>query len=257
VLISRAKTCQCSYYRRGGGSQHRDNPLNPRLRPDYLDPFINVARLICQADPPTWLAEPLWRWNRWLYRDRRVEEMRPTRGQMRSILREVENAALLLMEALAPSWTREFLDVSFHGPIVDGERLIRTLEDLSDRASQARDGPDLAAASGVTKPGPGKARPEGMSPRTLCAVMIWEAWKHVHKAEPAPKNRQAALAAEAYWRAAGGEGRHSGKYPLASWRHHFEKAAASGGEDFRAEWRRGLVESERRWIRRNSASDAA
>jgi hypothetical protein len=26
-----------------------------------------------------------------------------------------------------------------------------------------------------------------MSPRALCAIMIWEAWKHVHWAEPGPK----------------------------------------------------------------------
>lgn len=231
--------------------------MNHRLRPDYLDPFIAVARLIDPVNPPTWLAEQLWRWNRWLYRDRRVEEIRPTREQMKSILLEVGDAALLLTEALTPSWIREFLDASPRGPIVDPERLIPALEDLSDRASQARGGPDLAAKSGATKPGPGKARPEAMSPRTLCAVMIWEAWKHVHKAEPSPKSRRAAEAAEAYWRAADGEGHHFGKDPLALWRHHFKKAAASRGEDFRAEWRRHLIESERRWMRRNSASDSA
>ena len=112
--------------------------MNHRLRPDYLDPFINVARLICGDEPPTWLAEQLWRWNRWLYRDRRVEEIRLPRKQMRSTLREIENAALLLTEALAPSLVREFLDASRGGPIVDPERLMRALEDLSDRAFQAR-----------------------------------------------------------------------------------------------------------------------
>src|SRR5262245_38468821 len=134
--------------------------MNGRLHPDYLHPSLNVARLICRAHPPLWLAEQLWRWNRWLHRDRHVEEMRPTREQMRSTLLEVANAALLLTEALAPSWTREFLDASSSGPIVDPERLIRALEDLSARASEARDGPDLALASGITKPGPGKSRPD-------------------------------------------------------------------------------------------------
>jgi hypothetical protein len=230
--------------------------LNPRLRPDYLDPFINVARLICRADPPTWLAKQLWHWNRRLYRDRCVEEIRPTREQMRSTLLEVENAALLLTEVLAPSWVREFLDGSSHGPIVDPQSLIRALEDLSDRASQARDGPDLATKFGATKPGPGKARPEAMSPQTLCAVMILEAWKHIRGVYPSPKNRRLAEAAEAYWRIAGGEGHHFGEEPLAVWRHHFQKAAASTAKDFRADWRRYLVEAERRWIRRNSAFDA-
>jgi hypothetical protein len=102
-----------------------------------------------------------------------------------------------------------------------------------------------------------EARPEGMSPRTLCAIMIWEAWKHVHKAEPGPKSRLAAEAAEAYWRTADGEARSSGENPLAFWRHHFKKAAASKAKDFRTEWQRHLIEAERGWIRRNSLSDAA
>ena len=80
--------------------------MNHRLRPDYLSPFLKVACLIFRADPPPWLAEQLWRWNRWLYRDRRVEEMRPTREQMRSTLLQVEKAANLLAEALAPSSIR-------------------------------------------------------------------------------------------------------------------------------------------------------
>jgi hypothetical protein len=231
--------------------------MNSRLRADYLDPFIGVARLICRADPPSWLAEELWRWNRWLYRDRHVEEMRPTREQMRSALLEVENAAVLLRDTLAPSWVRKFLDASTQGSIVDPVRLIRALDDLADRASEARDGPDLATMAGATKPGPGKARPGAMSPHVLCAIMIWEAWKHVHKAEPRPKNRHVAEAAEAYWRSAGGEGHHYGEEPLALWRHHFKKAAISKASDFRAEWRRHLVEGERRWIRRNSAAGAA
>jgi len=161
--------------------------MNRRLRPDHLDPFIDVARLICRSDPPSWLAEELWRWNRWLHRDRFVEETRPSRAQMRRILLEVEEALFVVTEALESSWVREFLDVSSHGPIFDPERLTRALEDLQDRATQARTG--LATKAGVTRPGPGKARPEGMSPRTLCAVMIWDAWKHVHGAEPGPKNR--------------------------------------------------------------------
>jgi hypothetical protein len=179
------------------------------------------------------------------------------REEMRSTLLEVENAALLLTEALAPSWTREFLDASSRGPIVDPERFVRALEDLSDRASEARDGPDLATASGLTKPGPGKARPHAMSPQTLCAIMIWDAWKHVHGAEPGLKSHPLAEATEAYWRSAGGQGHHYGEEPLASWRHHFKKAAASQAGDFRAEWRRHLVEAERGWNRRNTASDAA
>jgi hypothetical protein len=31
--------------------------MNDRLRPDCLNPFIGIARLICRAEPPSWLAE--------------------------------------------------------------------------------------------------------------------------------------------------------------------------------------------------------
>jgi arylsulfatase A-like enzyme len=190
-----------------------------------------------------------------LYRDRIVEENRPTRAQMRRALLEVEEALVLVTEVLASSWIREFLDASSNGSIVDPARLTRALEDLQDRATQAR--ADLETQAGVTKPGPGKARPEKMSPHTLCVIMIREAWKHVHEAEPKLKSRRAAEAAEAYWLAASGEPRSSGEEPLAFWRHHFKKAAASRAEDFRAEWRRHLHEAERRWARRNSISNAA
>jgi hypothetical protein len=237
------------------GRQHRDNPMNRHLRPDYLDPFVDVARLICPVDPPAWLAEQLWRWNKWLYRDRVVEESRPSRAQMRKTLLEVEEALSAVTEALASAWIREFLDVSSNGPLADPERLIVALEDLQDRATRGRG--NLATKAGATRPGPGKARPEEMSPYTLCAIIIWEAWKHVHEAEPKPKSRRAWEAAEAYWRAAGGEGHHFGKEPLAIWRHHFKKADASRAEDFRTEWRRHLNEAERRWTRRNSVSNAA
>jgi hypothetical protein len=132
---------------------------------------------------------------------------------MRSHLREVENASSLLTEALEPSWVREFLDAQPDGPLGDFEGLRRALDDLGYRARQAQRCPDLATASGATRPGPGKARPEGLSPRTLCAIVISEAWKHVHGAYPSPKNRRAMDAAEAYWRAAGGEAHSCGDEP--------------------------------------------
>jgi hypothetical protein len=135
--------------------------MNPRLRPDYLAPFNKVADIICRTDPPSWLAEQFWRWNRFLYQDRMVEKTRPSRVKMRATLAEVEEAASCVTEALGPSWVREFLDASGDGPLDDTERLIATLENLQYRAFQAQNSPDLATKTGVTKPGPGKARPGG------------------------------------------------------------------------------------------------
>ena len=197
-----------------------------------------------------------------MQRARHVEKMRPTRADMRSTLLDVEGALLRVTEALESPWVWEFLDTVPEGPIVNLERLIPALEDLHDRVRQARNCPDLATKFGNTKPGPGKARPEGMSPHTLCAIMIWEAWKHVRGEEPSPRNRTLAKAAEAYWRSAGGEAHacEAQTYvdePLALWRHHFKKAAITPAEEFRTEWRRHLVLSELDWKRRNSASEAA
>lgn len=225
------------------------------MRPDYLKDFSTIAGLLCGGDAP-WLAKPLWRWNQWLYRDRYVEKIRLTRAQMRSKLRDIESASLLIAEALA-SLDREFLDALPSGPIAEPEQLTFELEDLAFRARQAQDCLDLATASGVTRPGPGKARPEGMSPRTLCAIIVSEAWKHVHGVYPGPKSRRAAEAAEAYWRAAGGEARSGGEEPLAFWRHHLEKAASSTAQDFRAEFKHYLVESERDWNREHVAAETA
>jgi hypothetical protein len=227
-----------------------------KIRPHVLDAFIKIAQFICGGAPPSWLAEQLWRWNRRLHQDRHVEKIRPTRAQMRASLQEIENAALVPADALEHSWAREFLDKAETNPIDNPEWLKRAVEDLAYRANQARDCPDLATVAG-TKRGPGKARPEGMSPHTLCAIMILEAWRHIHGAEPSPKSERLANAAEAYWRTAGGEAHSCGDEPLAFWRHHFKKAAGLTAKDFRKEWRRHLVESERQWQRRNSASEAA
>lgn len=170
---------------------------------------------------------------------------------MRSSLQDIEDHLFFVMEAIESPWVREFLDASPDGPIA--EQRIRELGDLSYRIGQTRNCSALATKSGATKPGPGKARPEAISPQTLCAIMVWEAWKHVHGVGPSPKNQRLAEAAEAYWRIAGGEAHNYGEEPLAFWRHHFKKAASSMARNFRAEWRRHLVESERDWKRRNSA----
>jgi hypothetical protein len=229
--------------------------MNTRLRPDYLDPFINVARLICSGDAPPWLAEQLWCFNRWLYQDRHVEEILPTRARMRSNLRKIEEGSFRLALALQGPWVQEFLDGSPDGPVV--ERRIRELEDLSYRAGLARNCPALATKSGATRPGPGRAEPHEISPRTLCAIIVWEAWKLFHGEAPSPKNPRLAEAVEAYWRAADGEAHSCGEEPLAVWRHHFKKAARSTAKDLRVELRRRLVLSELDWNRRNSGPKAA
>jgi hypothetical protein len=98
-------------------------------------------------------------------------------------------------------------------------------------------------------------RPTGggyfFSPSISALTILTE--PYVHGVGPSPKNQRLAEAAEAYGRIAGGEAHNYGEEPLAFWRHHFKTAASSMARNFRAEWRRHLVESERDWKRRNSA----
>jgi hypothetical protein len=107
--------------------------------------------------------------------------------------------------------------------------------------------------AGRTKAGKGRASPFGaFSAQTYCALLIAVAWKHFRGRYPGSRNRKAAQAAEAYWRATGTERRGWGSDPLTAWRPHFEKAQASTAADhLRAEFRRHLEEHARDWERRS------
>ena len=94
--------------------------------------------------------------------------------------------------------------------------------------------------------GRGKAAPIGaLSPTTYCALIVLETWKFLHGAEPLPGNKRAAEAAEALWRAAGGEAHEYGEEPRARWRYHFKTARRIPANDLRGEYKRHLIESER------------
>jgi hypothetical protein len=106
----------------------------------------------------------------------------------------------------------------------------------------------LATEAGVTKAGSGRARSDAsVSAQTYCAMIISETWKFIHGAEPPANCHRAAEAAEAYWRAAGGDPHSVGEEPLARWRYHFELARDNKVKTITAEYRRHLVENERSW----------
>jgi hypothetical protein len=86
-----------------------------------------------------------------------------------------------------------------------------------------------------------------VSPQTHCAFIIQETWKLFHGAEPSPKSRRAAEAAEVYWRPAGGDPHDIGEEPLARWRYHFQLARENKVKTITAEYRRHLVENDRSW----------
>jgi hypothetical protein len=63
----------------------------------------------------------------------------------------------------------------------------------------------VSTATGATKPGRGKALPRSViSPKAFCALIVAEAWAHLHADYPAPRNQRAAAAAQALWQSVGG-----------------------------------------------------
>jgi hypothetical protein len=117
----------------------------------------------------------------------------------------------------------------------------------------------LVTTASATKAGSGRARSFGaVSARTCCALIIQETWKFIHGVEPSPRSRRAGEAAEAYWRAAGGDAHSGGEEPLARWRYHFQLARKNKATTMTAEYRRHLVENDRSWkLLRGFSEEAA
>jgi hypothetical protein len=211
-----------------------------------IEDFVCIAQSIGGDSAPAWLPEQLRKWTGSIFLDRWVEVKQPARAEMRSILRNVGGSAGLLLRALGSPPVREFLEAAPNGPIQNIGRLTHDLEDLVFRANQANRSTSLATSTGATKAGRGKAAPAGaISPPIYCALIVMETWKFLRGAEPRPRNKKAAAAAEALWRAAGGDAHSCGEEPLARWRHHFKTARLVPTVDLRVELRRHLIESER------------
>ena len=210
--------------------------------------FLHVARLIAGDEAPGWLPHLLHSWICDLRQARVLGQERPTRTQMRERLSCVEAAALLIIEELESPWVPEFLGADPNDISPERDMIIRVLEDLADRARRASTSRALATETGATKAGSGRARSAAsVSAQTYCAMIILETWGFIHGAEPPPKNHRAAEAAEAYWRAAGGEPHSVGEEPLACWHYHFQLASQNKARIMTAEYRRHLVENDRSW----------
>jgi hypothetical protein len=223
--------------------------------------FCDVARKITGDDnPPLWLVEHLERWAPSLAMDRGVAAMQPTKAKMREKLQAIKDATSTLIDALNDSATRDFLDeapdeITYHG------QMDHMLRDLARRAEQSIG--SLSTADGKTKPGRNKAMPRRAShPKSFCAAIIAEAWMFCRGEEPAPKNQDAAAAAEMYWTGCAGvisiepaknafetiigEEAKSWGLRLNRWRHHFIGAKGPALDSIRGELRRHLMESKRR-----------
>jgi hypothetical protein len=208
--------------------------------------FEDVARIIAGANAPPWLVAHLKRWGSSLFLDRHVEAIQPTKAVMKDKLGAVSNAALLLRRALTDAATREFLEIAPLGQIENTPVLERSLQNLAERAERAAASPVISTKAGKTKPGRTRATvPDAYSAKTYCAALIAETWAYLHRRYPASRNRKAAAAADAYWRASGGKATGWGADRLNGWRYHFTKAQAPTTAAVRKECRRRLIEAAR------------
>jgi hypothetical protein len=129
---------------------------------------------------------------------RGVAVKQPGRSKMKKNLQGIQNAAVLIVNILNDGSTRDFLDAATPGKIPYHGQLDHMLRDLVRRTKVAHSW--LVTENGKTKAGRNKAEPPGcVPPKTFCAAVVLEAWSFIHGAEPAPKNKEAAAAAELFW----------------------------------------------------------
>jgi hypothetical protein len=238
-----------------------EKPTETRNRGSAAASFADVARLITGDEPPPWLVDTLTRWGPSVVMARGVAILQPTRSEMTKRLGGVKDAAALIVNALNDGATRDFLDAGAPEKIPYHGQIDRMLRDLVRRGEEGV--ALLAAADGKTKAGRNKALPPGyFPPKTFCAAIIAEAWSFIHGAEPAPKNKEAAAAADLYWRVLIDDLRiEPTKEPLDriiakeakswgnrlnGWRRHFEQAREPAVSNIREDIRRHLVE-DKRW----------
>ena len=213
---------------------------------NFAPGLAEVADLIAPTGAPPWLATLLRDWAPSIMLDRGVHAIQPTKAKMRQQLTKMAEAAAILQRGLSDSSTTEFLELEGSVHIENIGGLDHTLRTIGERATLAAASPRIAAAAGKAKKGRGKALPsEAISPKVFCALIVAETRAHLRGDHPAPRNQQAAAAADAYWRASGGTTQSWGSDPLASWSYHFKEARSPAAEMLRKEVRRHCVEHSR------------
>jgi hypothetical protein len=205
--------------------------------------LAEVAGLIAPTNTPAWLATLLRDWAPSIRLDRSVHEMQPTKAKMREQLTQMANAATILQRGLSYSPTKEFLELEGHVHIENISGFNHTLRVIGEGAALAAASPRIAVTAGKAKKGRGKALPSGaISPKAFCALIVAETWAYLRGEHPAPRNQEAAAAADAYWRASGGTTKSWGSDPRTGWSYHFKEAQSPTAETLRKEVRRHCLE---------------
>ena len=211
--------------------------------------------MIAGLEAPPWVPDLLSNLAPSIALDRNVHASKLTRAAILRRLGEVHTASSLLIQMLNEPSIRAAIDAADDAPIQYHGLIDRHLRDLTERAARASTSPTLTTQAGKAKSGRGRAAAaDVLSPQAFCALVIVETWKHFRGDYPAPRNKEAAAAAEAYWRAAGGQRNAWGLEPLNAWRYHFQKASESErAAPIRAKIQHHLLQDSKRWASRSSA----
>jgi hypothetical protein len=227
----------------------------------------SLAKAISGDQPLAWLVPHFLKWLPSVRLAYQLSQKRPTRAGVKKSLERIATAADILCRELPQMPTIEFLHPGERGPIPAYFPLWEQLNDLSQRAQAAQKLPGLSSPRGGARAGRGKAYVDmAISARTLCAGMIAETYKFLRGRDPAPRNRDAALAAELLWRLSlyalfkdsKEKPRGWGSDPLNAWRRYFNLASAlrAKGSSFVAEYVRQMEEDASRQADTVSAAAA-
>jgi hypothetical protein len=164
--------------------------------------YTEVADIFDSSE--SWLAGHFERWGQSLAMHRWIVKSQPTRRVMRERISEVKDAALQLEQRLGDNTIVTFLADASQLQFLNLGALLITLTTIATHADVAMS--SLINEDGKTKSGRGKALVVGaITPELYCALIVAETWNFLFGRYPDPKTRKAALVAECFWRASGGD----------------------------------------------------
>jgi hypothetical protein len=208
--------------------------------------FAEVARLIAPKDTPSWLPDLLAAYGREIAQDRDILEALPSKAAMRNRLLDSKEAAERIISLLNDQMTIFFMYTESGIRLQNAVQFESQLKQFVKATELAAASPMVAAAGGKTKRGRGKAMVRTAPlPKSFCALVIAETWRFARRRRPAPRNQEAASAAQAYWLACGGTAKGWGADRRTGWSYYFRDARSGSMRMMRADVRQKCTENER------------
>jgi hypothetical protein len=219
-------------------------------RAAHLAKMDKVAK--CIIDPvPSWLPKVLSNWSFDVRSQDSIDQMWPTRSQMRDSLAQAGDLAIQLHDLLGNGAMAGFLVTNSK---LESEEYLRNLAaELSKFAgftAEAYRSPQLVGKDGKVRGGAGKPLLPGIMPaKYVCAAIISEVIAFFdERGNPRPSKRKAYAAAEQLWTAWPVPETGARTDPTKSWTRYFDAANDPKLEKLRKEVRRHLSIEARRGI---------